>query len=586
MRVWTSFTLISALLATDALAVSMTTNNRSRPGSVSGAMLSNAQSQISRANTSGTTSSTTTSSTTSTTTTTTTDEDDCGEVLPLLGVNKCVAKTACTGIKADGHSGVFNEETSTCQIPVCAHNWSGVIQKDDEDVCALVDMNKAITCNADLFDQIDNMRRSSQWVVPLTVVGGAGIGTGIGALVDKKQNAKAENLASIADTNEAEVKATGGKTVEVTFAGTKYKLPSEADALKKALLGNNALIDKINNANGLIDNCAAQMFVDITSKTVNGKPKWGRIKITDGSDCTSQTTDKVKYCQFQNMNTTSNAIADCAGNVYIPVNFNNPYPSSAVNPSERLYDYGSWTLDATCYFRDSQGSGEADVSATIQEDWARMQFLQNYVNVVKADDSQSRIDLQNKLRKFDFNNAGFADSQKASNYNILNWVYIKSFDDKTQFSSIPSQKCDTDAVSQMLNTTSEVATNNATNILFEAYGALYALKGSGSLDAQLEALLIALGNIETFSSDVLTIYEGLGEEIRKDLGKKRPFFKTAMGRGLIIGAGVGAVAGVGYWFAEGSSTFCNVGGLEQVKLKKSYSIPSFHDYLYEKGLIQ
>ncbi len=574
MRVWTSFALILALLTTDALA----TNNRSRPGSITGAMLSNAQSQQSRANTYGTASSTTTSSTT----TTTEEEDECGDTLPLLGVNVCAARTACAGIKADGHSGVFNKETSTCQIPVCVHNWSGVIQKDGEDVCTLVDMNKAITCNADLFDQIDNMRRSSQWVVPLTVVGGAGIGTGIGALVDKKQNAKAENLASIADANEAEVKATGGKTVAVTFAGKQYKLPSEADALKKALLGNNTLKDKISNANKLIDNCAAQMFVDMTSQTVNGKPKWGRIKITDGSDCTSKTIENVKYCQFQNMNTTSNTMADCARNVYIPVDFNNPYPSNGTNPPERLYNYGSWTRDVTCYFRDSQGSGEADVSATIQEDLASMQFLQNYAN----NNSTSKTDIQNKLRQFDFSNSGFANSHKGSNNDILNWIYIKSTDNKTQFSSIQPKKCDTNAITQILQTNETVSTNNTTNILFEAYGALYALQGYGSLDAQLEALLNALGNIETFSSDVLTIYEGFGDDIRKELGNKRPFFKTAMGRGLIIGAGVGAVAGVGYWFAEGSSTFCNVGGLEQVKLKKSYSIPSFHDYLYEKGLIQ
>lgn len=602
MRVLINIAIISALFGADALAAGVAPNSRARPGSVTGAMINNAKTQqVKSAQEPYTTQGLDVNNCpgckpaphTKPTTNQPNTDSTCGEVLPLLGVDACIARKACSGIQADGHSGVFDETTSTCKIPVCAHNWSGIIRKDDEDVCALVEMNKAITCNADLFDQIDSMRRSSQWVVPLAVVGGAGIGAGIGAIIDKNQNEKAEKLASIADANEAEIKATGGKTLTLKFAGKTYKLPEDIDALKKALRGDATLQVKISEANTLIDNCTASMFEELTSQQVNNKPKWGRIKLTtNGLDCESpeHNNNKVKYCQFQNMRANVNEIADCAKNLYKGTPFNDEYQKgvNSTNPfSSYFKSWGEWTRDATCYFRDSLGSGEANISATIQADLATTELINKYI--ARGNDgapSDFRKNLVAALKKFEFNSSLTTSGVSGSDNDVLNWVTVKSTDGKTTFSSVGGT-CDKSKLNEILKVDDDDMTGGiSNNILFEAYGALAALKSFNSLDSDLDSLLTVLGDIDTFGGDVLTIQEGLGDDIRKDLGKKRPFFKTATGRGLLIGSGVGAVAGLGYWFAEGSSTFCNVGGMEQVKLKKSYSIPSFRDYLFNKGFIK
>ncbi|NMA32504.1 MAG: hypothetical protein GX944_01070 [Alphaproteobacteria bacterium] len=590
MRVLISVAIISAIFGADALAANIAPNGRSRPGSVKGAIISNqAKNAVQgpyttqgldvnncpgcRAAPHNNPMDIPQSD----------DDSTCGEILPALGVDACVAKKACSGITVDGHSGIFDEATATCKIPVCAHNWSGIIKKDTEDVCAYVDMNKVITCNADLFEQIDSMRRTSQWVVPLAVAGGAGIGTGVGALIDNKQNKKAEELAKIADG------AQSGFSGVIEFNGGKYKLPEEADKLKAAIKGHANLKGKMTKVNTLIDECAKSMFVDLTSQTVNGAQKWGRIKLTDSdTNCKSDVhDDNVKYCQFQNMHSQINKLADCAKTAFTDAGFKDDYIKTvkSTNPSNSyLKSFGSWTRNATCYFRDSLGSGEAHVSATIQSDQATIEFLKNYIQKFNNSTDTNRKELVDKLNKFEFESNFSTSGVSNATGDIINYVVVKSKDaNTTQFSSIIGGKCDAQELNNIFNdTTSGSMTGaSANNILLEAFGALTALNSINNLDSELEDLF----NTLIMSDDILEI-QGLGSKIREYFGADRPFFKTAKGRGLLIGSGVGAVAGLGYWFAEGAGTFCDVGGLEQVKLKKSYSIPSFRDYLINKGFIK
>ena len=331
------------------------------------------------------------------------------------------------------------------------------------------------------------------------------------------------------------------------------------------------------------------MFVELTSNTVNGKPKWGRIKLTNGSDCASSDHDvnKVKYCQFQNPHSGTNSKADCAKNLYKETPFNDDYLKSvnSTNPISSYFNsWGNWGRDATCYFRDSLGSGEAHVSATIQSDQATIEFLKNYIQKFNNSTDTNRKELVDKLNKFEFESNFSTSGVSNATGDILNYVVVKSKDaNTTQFSSIIGGKCDAQELNNIFNdTTSGSMTGaSANNILLEAFGALTALNSINNLDSELEDLF----NTLIMSDEILEI-QGLGSKIREYFGADRPFFKTAKGRGLLIGSGVGAVAGLGYWFAEGAGTFCDVGGLEQVKLKKSYSIPSFRDYLINKGFIK
>jgi len=604
MRVWTNFALISALLTTDALAVGMAPNTRARPGSVSGAMITNAQqNQQPRANTTGNTTPATTNTTKPTTTTatpTTAATTECGEVLPLLGVDVCVARTACAGIKADGHPGVFDEKTTTCKIPVCAHNWSGVIQKSDEDVCTLVDMNTAVTCNADLFDQIDNMRRSSQWVIPLAVVGGAGIGAGIGALIDKKQEAKASEIASKSNANDKAFEDMKNAIPDqITFMGTSYNLkqPKDIEALKVAIKNSKDLPNKITEANDLIDSCAKEMFSELVSIEVKGSKKWGRIKISEETTSCSADDNKYIYCQFQNIHADGNKKGDCDKGNFVNVKNINSYLSDvgSTHPKKEDFYYGNNNKNnypmklpnGTCYFRDSQGSGETDVFATVQADLWRTEFLTNYRTNVKVDPASTnkfRADLKNSLMSYNFSKNQV--SANGVNGQIMNYVLVMGPKFSTILDLKASKQCTPDAINAILPSENNIAGSSTNNILMESYGALLALQKYGNMDGNLDAFLAALNFIDVYASAVANYNAGLGLEIEENFGKKRGFFQKAIGRGLLIGGGVGAVAGLGYWFAEGSSTFCNVGGLEQVKLKKSYSIPSFRDYLFNKGLIQ
>jgi hypothetical protein len=516
----------------------------------------------------------------------------CGDVIPMLGVDICTARIACQGIEADGMHGVFDDASLSCRIPVCAHNWSGVIKKDGKNVCTLTDMNKILRCDSDLFNQIDTMYRTTQYVAPLAVVAGAGIGTGIGAIIDHNQQKKIDKLSEEEKKSGDATATTGAGGKKITFASAEYDLgnPDDVAKLKNALATATSLQSKIDAANKLIDACVVQNFRDLTSPNASGARKWGRIKVSANPDACNAATNDYIYCQFQNMHNTTTTTADCAGHEFKKILGMDEYAKSVGSKMPGTYGYytGASNSDnwdnGQCYFRDGLGSSESSDAATVQMDASRAEFIKQFVSDNANTTDKNRKKLVEALGQYTFENN--ITSARGVDGKILNYVLIQG----PKFSTIRGitefGNCNKDELNKVIGGSG--AQND--NVLMQAYGALATLQNMNQIsgnDNQITAIMTALQNINVAAEQITNIQNGVPlSEISKKLGDGRGFFDKAIGRGLMIGTGVGLAAAAGYWIAEDASIFCNVGGLENVDFRKSYSVPSFRDYLYRKGLIK
>ncbi|MDR0803892.1 MAG: hypothetical protein LBO08_02280 [Rickettsiales bacterium] len=528
-----------------------------------------------------------------------------------LGVSLGTARRACQGIYADGHQAQFDENTKQCFIPIVAHNWSGIIKKSGADVVAYAPMGTSVKCNADLFEQIDAMRRTSQWVIPTMVVGGATIGLGVGAIIDHNNDKKLDALNAKLQANvSASVNANANINAgAVGRCGDRdYVLPDEKDDLIKCL-GLDKFSGTVDSGNRnktkalleLADKCAGRMFNELISVNQNVGQKWGRIKITGTSDCKSDTEDDVKYCQFQYMHRSLIKMADCAKDYYdYDSEFSNPYNESNKSynargngsyiNNEKFWHSGTVTKDAGCFWRDGFGSNEVDREATIQADYYRLRFLDNYKN--KPDVNGVAQPNKNLLKNFIFDkeirNSNLGGSGTGD---ILNWILVKS-SNNTKFSSIGNSQCNNDDINKIFPTAetynqSYNTADNTSDRLWTIYGSLTALRDySDSAEMpDLDELIDAIGLNIDLQMTTQSIITGIDATIQAEKSNKKPFFKTAKGTGLLIGTGVGALAGLGYYFAEGASVFCNIGGWEQVKMDRSAIIPTFREYIVKHGFV-
>ena len=520
---------------------------------------------------------------------------DCGDIIPALGVDKCVAERACTGLWADGHQGVFDEATNQCLVPVVAHNWNGIIRVNGQDVMAYAPMGNVFKCGAESFEQVTYMRRSSQWVIPVMIVGGAGIGAGIGAIIDHYDNKKAENFknevaANAYNGHDASRKGnpyftvTGGTaTATLTWNGVPYNL-GDPDS-RKALAGklgvalqpgastdDKQLKDLIAATEGNINVCVADMFKELVSPKVRGQGKFGRIKITGDDACDSGGLDAVKYCQ------KDDKCVDCQG-------FNDqircPDGVTAQGKTFGTLDGNGIAVGGRCYFRDGLGpvADNPNADSTASDDVWRANRIQYFIRELP---NLSNVQAIQK---------GGCTPPQVQNYSKplrgqsrLRWVTFRC---STPF----------DVIANSFETTGTCDTfklENTRDELMAAYGAASALKaylasnpGAAVNAIDTTALEKLLATIETKVKAVtVSTTEEFDMRVDEEFGSKRPFFQTATGRGLLIGTGVGALGGLGYWFAEGASIWCNVGSLQQVKLGKSWSIPTFRDYIISHNYIQ
>ncbi|MDR1696999.1 MAG: hypothetical protein LBR41_02130 [Rickettsiales bacterium] len=542
------------------------------------------------------------------------EPDECDINIPLLGTDICTARRACMGIIADGFGGIFDEETLACNIPVVAHNWGGVIKKDGQPVMTYVPMGSLMRCDQKLFEQVSNLRRSSQWVVPTMVVGGAGLGTGIGAIIDANQNRRAEELAMTdydycvkqkgASHQDCEKlistsgSSSGGATI--TYGAVTYNLPlspTDAAALRAAIerdvrQGGN-LNSKISQARDVVENCVRAEFHNLVSVNVSGSPKWGRIKIaSNNTACDTASDSGVLYCQFQNIHGTTAGMADCAKNSFADSGFTNTYLTSVDSRSpsaEKLFTSGNAASvgQGKCYFRDSLGAGETRADATVQMDENRTWILRDYIE--NGPDGE----LKRQLSQFEYHAYEYKSGLSAAG-DILGYVTVES-KGNAKFSDVARGSCGDADLEKLLPGTDVLGTSGNASIgyddnLMEAYGALLALQDANALSGgtvDLNAIMAMIDSIENSATAIYNMKQGVnGEAIVAGLGAGRKFMQTATGRGLLIGTGVGSAAGLGYWFAEGASVFCNVGGLDQVKLNRSYSIQSFRDYIISRNYIK
>ena len=547
--------------------------------------------------------------------------NECGDIIPSLGVDICVARRACTSIWADNHQAIFDEDTLQCLIPAVAHNWSGVIKVSGQDLMVYVPMGEIFKCGNESFEQVRYMRRTSQWVVPVMIVGGAGIGAGIGAIIDANQKAKqeaadkaqreawAQAAAQSANQQIADQMRNNDPSVTgyiVKLENNKYDLKKQDSGQDSS--GNYGRPDFIRDLNleGLangndqqikdyiteIETLVQILFQELVSTHVCGQPKLGRIKITaDQGGCYENGGDDRLFCHYDQIHvskTGDEIWSDC---------HTTRLSGGSMDLSESQIFYST----GQCFYRDEitasrQDAGQyqrghANVSAysydtTVSADRERAKILTEFQTALQNEDNPIFTTLKTKIGYiYDKSNVGnlnigdFTDEQG----NVLDYILVST---QVGFGSVIARQNDYCGAKD----TAIIKADDTIKKLYDRLGGLQILRElvtSDPQDVDTKLLDEALANVTA----AIEFNNKISVSISPDLfqspaAKKRPFFQTSTGRGLLIGAGVGTLAGLGYWFAEGASTWCNVGGLEQVKLAKYWSIPTLREYIVRGNYIQ
>ena len=614
------------------------------------------------------------------------DPDD--EIVTALGISVGAARRACRSITADGYMGEFDETTYTCLIPVVAHNWSGVIKKDKMDVMAYAPMGNMFKCSADAFENVKALRRTSQWVIPVMVVGSAGIGAGIGAIVDKVERDKAaekakdekEKLEKLRDDlkadldlqNEASLAAGIKGTVNVSgtvpadnitlkYDGIIYDLLNKDDKVSEAdkakgIRGYDILANKLktdvntstDNINGYLKAVNKYMRVSfremVSSYTCTGM-KLGRIKITKDLSCAGEGGGDVSkriYCWYDSEHVKTDPIGDCfisnasddykrgrslgSTLIFTPQRVFNAATQcyfreeiTALRGDARLYKYNNSTQFAKLY--DTTAGADLERWNMIDRFKRELCDAKDFESYVKPngkwiDACQFATDVINGFNTPESENINVP--QKIGNTNegnSMKRLVLKSKGTATAGSvlgqgfngnDLDCEPCKEMKDNKLVDCSKGKFPSLARDSMSRFYEQYYAasalaaakpngkpIEGLNDFDNIVAAASANYNRTVTLNAfaDFLTEMQGnidarFAEYFKDKEKEKKPFLQTGTGRGLLIGSGVGALAGLGYWFAEGASVFCNVGGMEQVKLNKTYSIPTFREYIIQKGYLK
>ncbi|MCL1902713.1 MAG: hypothetical protein FWG18_03770 [Alphaproteobacteria bacterium] len=608
-------------------------------------------------------------------------------IIPKLGVTVATARRACLGIYADTHQAIFDEAAYQCLIPVTLKDSGKVRQVGGNDVVAWAPMGNNFKCSKEAFENVSRMRKTSHWVVPVMVAGSAGIGAGIGAIMDSnnkrkeeaaaKARAEAERQRNAAlealrgQVNEvgaavATFEASGNVPTRVMYKGNPYVLNDPAqrknlmDLLRNDLkpsfdpgtLGTVGTLGTPGSAAPDVDlkdyanklhRCLMQNFREMTATDIcDGTLKLGRIKITRSSDgCLSNggvEADRL-YCWYDAEHaklTADSQFADChiTGKDGMGRNMSvNDIIQKIGKPVGRFFPEGG------CYFRDEiteyrldrnlySRFGGSNVFAerydtTAGSDYRRWTIIAEFnngfcqtIDLTDLPEFKTVCDwTQNVMNgftietKFKGLGAGALRTE-----NTLDGFSVQARPGHTFGEMIDGNPCGTcEGVDGSLPNAPQYTIER----LREQYGAVVALinfrknydpgtQGSlgtlgelgtvgtlgtmGDLDLdELEKMLASataridiVAKVKTQITGINQSIDGLITQTAEET-KGKGFFQRNVGKGLLIGTGVGALGGLGYYLWEGSTVSCNVGGLETVKMNQSYNIPSFRDYIVRMG---
>jgi hypothetical protein len=389
-----------------------------------------------------------------------------------------------------------------------------------------------------------------------------------------------------------------------------------------------ALTAEIEKAQTNIKKCTQKLFAETVSTRVGTACKRGRIRITaNGTDTTYSTfclNNGVKnqvdlFCGYERVYATSGEgtatkitqYANCSGNADMERNC----AKEASKPS--------FFSEGACYYRDEI----TRTNKTLKKTYTNNKHPDHKLPAEYANEEDTTASFDNHAYKILKNFALTNSKTGAPFYNDPIIGVINNLDMSEYWNTVDEKYKPTDSPSA-----ETIITNTAPARVFRmtsgTFGDIFTEGGTGlnaSNFTNNDSCKIVAGNPAFNTAERLAAWQAyleamdavpdalkdlqakvkatahVAEELALDLSsldaikfparsaekqEKKKFFQTGKGRGLLIGTGVGTLGGLAYYFAEGASVFCNVGGLEQVKLDKTYSIPSLREYIVKHGFLK
>ncbi|MDR2685208.1 MAG: hypothetical protein LBB23_00345 [Rickettsiales bacterium] len=474
------------------------------------------------------------------------DEDD--RIVPQLGVSVKEARDACEAIETFGYNGEFNELTYECMVPIVGTNFGKVIKNSDGDAVAHYPFGSGVQCNAGIFENISVMRRTSQYVIPAMIVGGAGIGAGVGYLVKNKQSSATANVVTT-NTSTAGQTTTASQT-QASGAGTNSTQTTASANDSKEQIAKDLEILANNVFNGRVD-----LYC-----------KYLPAKMIDAIEELLQTSGSEKL---------GSQTVNCLGEK----EFLRP-DKKMKNPALSL---AAWV-------------SRFDNDRRLLESQLAIEEFKTNTNCANAVKVKEFFDKNNGEINVEYVSLSAAKSRPANqkgclNKNVAEEMIAITYKGKPYGSlQVPNDHVKTAVVNNLKTLSTGVGGTFNNDKFIDAI----IKDASDARLSQLQTITNRIKNAKLGSKEKDDLEKKIAEltsQIENDKKKIKgtsigSFIDKALGNqmvtGALIGAGAGAVGGLIYYFVEGSNTKCEVGDFKTMNLSETYRMPSFRDYLSGK----